>query len=838
MLGKPKSLEPAAWTFVAWLFAVIGLTLVYFVTGLIGLEFGVIRPDSIPVWLPAGVGLAALIVLGYRTWPGIFLGSLLISLVASDKAIILFDEISANKISQIPSVLWQFIIVSPLSSLGLAAVYTTGLLVGAYFVNKLAHGRYALDLPTDASKFVLFGILLSTGMIATFAVLVFSFTGNFSWSEFNYLALTWWFRDALGVLILSPLLIAWSDSRRLHLNRREALEFLLLLLGLLLVAYVVFGGVLAPVARNYSLEFLVIPFLIWGAFRFKQLGAGATILVMSVVAIWNTVQGVGPFVGVNVSSSILELQAFVSVTALITVMLAAMISKSRLSEQRFRDLIEHSFEGIALLNNKAEVYYASPSTKQVLGFSPVDLINKEWVTVVNKDDRERVRILLTELVNTKGKTINIETQANKKDGKIIWLECTATNLLDEPSVQAIVVNYRGITDRKQAEQNLKLYNARLAEEKTKDEALIASIGDGIIATDPQGKIIRVNRAFEDMTGLEPEEVVGHTTAEVLRVENDKGQPIPDQERSLHRAFSSGQRVVASHYLVRKDTAKLPVTITATPIIYEGAVIGAIEVLHDITKEKQIDRAKTEFVSLASHQLRGPLAAVNWYGEALLSDTKSSLSDQQKKYLNVIYHSNQRMIHLVNALLNVSRIELGTFMVTPEPTNIIEVAKTVVEGLQPKIKDKKIYFTTNFGKIPIIEADPKLTWTILGTLLENAVKYTPADGEVYFEISTKKLGDSLGGKKIKQDSVVFIFKDTGCGIPRLQQNRIFTKFFRADNAIKTDPDGNGLGLYVVKTLLDNLGGEVWFDSVENKGTTFYLTLPLAGMPKKEGTKRLT
>ncbi|KKT15424.1 MAG: Multi-sensor signal transduction histidine kinase [Parcubacteria group bacterium GW2011_GWF2_43_38] len=131
MLGKPKSLEPAAWTFVAWLFAVIGLTLVYFVTGLIGLEFGVIRPDSIPVWLPAGVGLAALIVLGYRTWPGIFLGSLLISLVASDKAIILFDEISANKISQIPSVLWQFIIVSPLSSLGLAAVYTTGLLVGA-----------------------------------------------------------------------------------------------------------------------------------------------------------------------------------------------------------------------------------------------------------------------------------------------------------------------------------------------------------------------------------------------------------------------------------------------------------------------------------------------------------------------------------------------------------------------------------------------------------------------------------------------------------------------------------------------------------------------------------
>lgn len=838
MLSSKASVEHTIWTFFIWLITVAAVTLVYFISGVIGLEFGAVKPETMPVWLPAGIGLGSLIIFGYRVWPGVFFGSLLIYFLQSDKILLLLDDFNFIKASQIPGLLWQVIASEPLSALGLPVFYTIGLLVGAFLVNRLAHGRYSLDLPLDTIKFIIFGILFSTGMVATFAVALFSYQGIFSWSEFNQLVLNWWFRDALGVLIVAPLLISWSNSRRLQLNRREVLELLLLLFGLLLVAYIVFGGNLAPIARNYSLEFLVIPFLIWAAFRFKQLGAGAAILLMSGVAIWHTVQGVGPFTSISVQSSILELQAFLAVSAIMAVIMAAMIAKSRLNEQRFRDLIEHSYECIALLNSQAEVYYASPSTKQVLGFSPVDLVDKEWVNIVNKDDRERVRILLSELVKNKGKTINIETQATRKDGKNMWLECTATNLLDEPSVQAMVVNYRGITDRKQAEQNLKLYNARLAEEKTKDEALIASIGDGIIATDAQGKIIRVNRTFEDMTGLEPEKVVGHTTVEVLRVEDDNGHVVPDQERALHRAFRSGQRVVVSHSLVHTDGKKIPVTITATPILYEGEVIGAIEVLHDITKEKQIDRAKTEFVSLASHQLRGPLTAVNWYGEALLTDNKDNLSEQQKKYLDVIYQNNQRMIHLVNALLNVSRIELGTFMVTPEPTDVAVVAKTVVDGLQLKIKDKKILFTTNFGKIPTIEADPKLTWTILGTLLENAIKYTPKDGEVYFEIATKKSGTNLGGKKIKQDSVSFIFRDTGCGIPQAQQDRIFTKFFRADNAVKTDPDGNGLGLYIVKTLLDHLGGEVWFESQEGKGTTFYMILPLAGMPSKEGTKRLT
>lgn len=838
MLNKNQTLEPTIWSFVRWLFEVVSLTLVYFVVGLFGLEFGVVTPDTIPIWLPTGVGLAALVIWGYSRWPGIFFGALLINLFSSNSSILIFEKVSSTTVADLPRVVVELIVASPVSSLGLAIIYSIGLLVGAYFIRRMAHGRYTLDLPVDVFKFIFFGCLLSVAIIATFSVTTLSLMGEFSWSNYNSLTFTWWLRDTLGALVIAPLLIAWSHWRRFIWDRKQVLEFVLLVLSLLLVAYVVFGGYLSPIARNYSLEFLVIPFLIWGAFRFNQFGATTSIVVLAAIAIWHTVKGVGPFVGVSSVSSVLELQAFIGAIILIALMLAAMVSKSRLSEQRFRDLIEHSFEGIALLNAKAQVYYASPSTKQVVGYSPADLVGEDWLKVIEKDERERLRILLSELVANKGKTISLEARAKKKNGQAVWLECLATNLLDEPSVQAIVINYREITDRKEAEQNLKLYNAKLAEEKTKDEALIASIGDAIIATDAFGKIIRVNRAFTAMTGLEYEEAVGHTTAEIFKVEDDKGNLVAETDRSLQRAFKSGQRVVASHYLVHKNGTKLPTTITATPIIYEGDIIGAIEVIHDITKEKQIDRAKTEFVALASHQLRGPLTAVNWYGEALLTDDKNNLTDQQKKYLDVIYNSNQRMIHLVNALLNVSRIEMGTFMVTPEPTNIVEVAKTVVEGVGPKVKDKKISLKTDFAKVPQIEADPRLTWTILLTLLENAVKYTPNSGQVTFSITLQKKNSKLGDKIVTEDSVAFIFEDSGCGIPLAQQERIFTKFFRADNAIKTDPEGNGLGLYIVKTLLDNLGGQVWFNSKENNGTTFYLLLPLIGMSKKEGTKRLT
>jgi signal transduction histidine kinase len=237
----------------------------------------------------------------------------------------------------------------------------------------------------------------------------------------------------------------------------------------------------------------------------------------------------------------------------------------------------------------------------------------------------------------------------------------------------------------------------------------------------------------------------------------------------------------------------------------------------------IDKAKTEFVSLASHQLRTPLTSIGWYAEMLLAEDAGSINDEQKNYLNEIYKGNQRMVELVNSLLNVSRIDLGTFAIDPEAVNLEMLAQSVAQEQRPQTVAKKITLTLELAQsLPTMNADPKLLRIILQNLLSNAIKYTPDEGNVTLRINSK-------------DKKVFIeVADTGYGVPDDQKDKIFTKLFRADNVREKDTEGTGLGLYLVKAIVEETGGSVWFESEQNKGTTFFVTLPIE-MHKKAGAK---
>ena len=240
----------------------------------------------------------------------------------------------------------------------------------------------------------------------------------------------------------------------------------------------------------------------------------------------------------------------------------------------------------------------------------------------------------------------------------------------------------------------------------------------------------------------------------------------------------------------------------------------------------LDLAKDEFVSIASHQLRTPLTALKGYAGMLLDGDAGPISDKQREYLGEIKHANDRMIALITSLLNVSRVDLGVFTVEPEPVNLEEVARSVLRELEMRIGNKKLQVALNFEKgIPLLNVDPKITRMIFQNLLSNAVKYTPPKGNISLEIK-------------KSDATILIsVADTGCGIPKAVQSKIFTKLFRADNARTRDPEGTGLGLYIIKETIKQTGGKVWFESTENKGSTFYVSIPLSGMKKKEGSKRL-
>lgn len=283
------------------------------------------------------------------------------------------------------------------------------------------------------------------------------------------------------------------------------------------------------------------------------------------------------------------------------------------------------------------------------------------------------------------------------------------------------------------------------------------------------------------------------------------------------------RYIQAYAIIERDSA--------------GKPLKMIGVNFDITHEQEVDRAKTEFVSLASHQLRTPLSSINWYTEMLLAGDAGEINEEQKKYLTEVAVGNQRMVDLVDSLLNVSRLDLGTFIIEPEPIDVVDTSKSIIKELSPLIKEKKLKFKDKYSDIPPFNADRKLFRMIFQNLISNAVKYTPSGKEIKVSVEVKNTGDIFGHKELKEDSLVIFVKDTGIGVPDGQKEKIFSKMFRADNARESETEGTGLGLYIIKSIIDKSGGEIWFESKENEGTTFYVSLPKDGMVKKDGTKKL-
>jgi PAS domain S-box-containing protein len=375
--------------------------------------------------------------------------------------------------------------------------------------------------------------------------------------------------------------------------------------------------------------------------------------------------------------------------------------------------------------------------------------------------------------------------------------------------------------------DLKIAQASILELKNRNESILESIGDAVVACNKRGIIQVFNKVAEEMTGITSTIAIGKHYKKVLNfVRDSDGKPSHDFIADVikNKKMSEMESQVS---LLREDGAKIPVADSASPVSdQEGNISGCVVIFRDMTRERKIDKAKTEFVSLASHQLRTPLSTINWYSEILLSEEIGKLNPKQEQYSKEVYHASQRMVALVNSLLNVSRLELGTFAVDPRPMNIAKIAETTIKELQPQITAKNLTIKEKYGKnATLINVDPKLMGMILQNLVSNSVKYTNSGGLI--TISLVK----------KDNNLIIQVEDNGIGIPKNQQKEIFGKLFRADNAKIADPDGSGLGLYIVKEIIAYTGGAVWFESTEGQGTKFYASIPLSGMKKKENNKQL-
>lgn len=347
-------------------------------------------------------------------------------------------------------------------------------------------------------------------------------------------------------------------------------------------------------------------------------------------------------------------------------------------------------------------------------------------------------------------------------------------------------------------------------------AVLNSIGDGVIVVAKDLTVAICNPAAEEMLGFSADDVKGKLLAEVLKIQTESGQ---QAVIDVAHVFDTLQRhSICQHvFLKRGNGDVLPVTYCVSPVRgHEQEARGVVLTLRDARQEHEMNKMKTEFASVVSHQLRTPLASVKWFLETVLDAQRSeALTKNQQENLEQAFQSNERMIALVNDLLNMSRLENGTVHTTPAAVNIVELCASVISDTELFAHANNVRIDCRLAdmNIPPVYADQAAVRQVIQNILSNAIKYTKNHEVVTITA------------QVQPTELILSFADQGIGVPEIDQRRIFEPFFRAENAIATRAEGSGLGLYICKMLLERNKGRIWMNSIEGKGSTVSIALPV-------------
>lgn len=339
--------------------------------------------------------------------------------------------------------------------------------------------------------------------------------------------------------------------------------------------------------------------------------------------------------------------------------------------------------------------------------------------------------------------------------------------------------------------------------------LLDEAHDGIVVSDPalpDNPLVYVNQAFLNMSGYNRDEIIGKN-CRFLQQGNSKQESVD----KLRIAIKQEEPIVVDLINYRKDGTEFYNELSVSPIYDENnKLIYFLGVQKDVTIEVERNKARDDFVSLVSHQLKSSPNAINWLTENL-EDT-DNITQEQRSIINDIKLASQNMTDTINSLLNITRVQLGTYISAPEPISLSDVVSTLIDGLQESINKKQLSLSAEKENLDIkITADPSMLRIVIETLLSNAVKYTTDNGTV-----------TITAKSSSNDKIMITVKDSGIGIPKEEQTHLFQKMYRASNA--KDIDGTGLGLYTLGMILVAMQGTVKLESSPESGTTFFVELP--------------
>ena len=489
-------------------------------------------------------------------------------------------------------------------------------------------------------------------------------------------------------------------------------------------------------------------------------------------------------------------------------------------------IVDTMHEMLIVFNPNHVIEFVNPAVEAVLGYGQEKLVG-EPLSKLFESSWEDVREKYLEPVY-EGKTVSgIDLNLVSASGEKIPVSFSASALKDPKGTTFGIVGVA--TDI----SKIRDLFSDVTAERNKLTTTIESIADGVIALDFAGTVIMTNPAALKMLSLSEGDVVGKNLDTVVTMtEGDR--------RIKFKDLITKRKLTKDTVIAQKENIKLNtnfgkeayVNLTSSAI-KEGseAGLGAIVTLNDISKEKELEEMKIDFVSMAAHELRTPLTAIRGYLSVLQEEITANLSKEQNSFLDKAFISSSQLAALVENLLSVSRIERGAMKLEAEPQDWKGILNEVVANYTPLAKEKEIRLVLNaLSDLPKVLVDKFRISEVLSNLIGNALNYTNAGGSVELSSEFDK----------KNNLVITRVKDTGQGIPESALPHLFTKFFRVSGVLEQGSKGTGLGLYISKAIIEMHHGEIWVESLVGKGSTFSFSVPIVAesipvKPKTEGAK---
>jgi len=400
----------------------------------------------------------------------------------------------------------------------------------------------------------------------------------------------------------------------------------------------------------------------------------------------------------------------------------------------------------------------------------------------------------------------------------------------EKTLKGMKTLVKEIIQKKKEIEEAKIKAETSAKDLEKFKLALDNTSEQVVIADPEGIVIYANRAVEKITGYMPEEAIGKKSGALW-----KSPMSLKYYQKMWSAIKEQKKVFLGEILNRRKNGDLyTAAISITPVLNKkGEVKFFVSIERDITeykeaqkvlmkeelrkeeirKLKELDKIKTQFLSVTSHELRSPMTPMKAQLQMMMQGYFGKINKKQKEAINIVASNTDRLDRLIQDLLEVSRIEAGRLKFNLVRTDLVKEFKTVAKEMKAFLPEKNIKLVLNIGKLPIIKTDPDKVIEVLRNLINNAIKFSPNGSKVF------------AAAELKNKTIQFSVMDKGIGISPESQKRIFEPFFQTEQTMSRKYGGTGLGLSICKGIVEAQNGKIWFESEKGKGSTFYFTVPL-------------